>query len=53
MKAKETLSKSSEFHQCSFMRDTFLPIFSSHKQIANDVVKTIDGAIKEWNTELR
>uniref|UniRef100_A0A0R3RKR5 VWFD domain-containing protein n=1 Tax=Elaeophora elaphi TaxID=1147741 RepID=A0A0R3RKR5_9BILA len=52
-KAKETVAKSGEFHQFSFMLDAFLPIFSSHKQIANDVAKTLDGAIKEWTIEQR
>ncbi|CAG9538789.1 unnamed protein product [Cercopithifilaria johnstoni] len=52
-KTKETVSKSNEFHQCLFVRDALLPLFSSHNQIANDVVKTLDGAIKEWTVELR
>uniref|UniRef100_A0A8R1Y3W3 Vitellogenin domain-containing protein n=1 Tax=Onchocerca volvulus TaxID=6282 RepID=A0A8R1Y3W3_ONCVO len=52
-KSKETVSKTSELQQCSFMRDAFLPIFSSHKQIANDVATTLDRVIKEWTEEHR
>lgn len=35
------------------MKDAFLPIFSSHNQIANDVLTTLDGVIKEWTAEQR
>ncbi|KAM3718740.1 putative apolipophorin protein [Dirofilaria immitis] len=50
-KAKETVSITGDFHQSSFMKNAFLPIFSSHKQIANDVLTTVDQAIKEWAAE--
>ncbi|VDO34266.1 unnamed protein product [Onchocerca flexuosa] len=52
-KAEEAISKTDEFQRCAFMRDTFLPIFSSHKQIANDVATAMDRVIKEWTKEHR
>ncbi|VDK88786.1 unnamed protein product, partial [Litomosoides sigmodontis] len=52
-KVRGTVSESSEIHRCTFMKDALLPIFLAHNRIANDVVASLDEAMREWTDELR
>lgn len=47
------MTETGELGQSSFVRDALVPIFSSHKRIASDVMTALDRAVRQWVSEQR